>query len=224
LQVTVNLSQPATQPVQVTLSTSDGTAQAGSDYSALNQVVTFAAGESSQTVDVALLDDNLAEGDETFTVTLSSPVNANLGTASATATIVDNELSACGAPSFSAATETGVFLWKDCATGLWHARYSPGGQSVTYRGGVVSHAVYASVTPYSIEASDTLDFTTDPARIDYVLNVSTKYTDGFDFMPATGSATCFNVTAPSGVNVYVGNARALLAAPFDLATLGACAP
>lgn len=84
-------SPSRTLPVTVVVNTSDGTATGGTDYtSAVSQVVTFAPGVSSQTVSVATATDNIAEGDETFTATLSNAVNAGLAAASsATGTIND---------------------------------------------------------------------------------------------------------------------------------------
>ena len=59
--------------------TADGTARAGSDYTATSGTVIFAEGEVEQTIAVPVLDDALDEPDETFTVILSRPVNATLG-------------------------------------------------------------------------------------------------------------------------------------------------
>ena len=54
--------------------------------------LTFAANETSQTITLNTLQDEIYEGDETFTVTLSGPSNAVLGTDSAaTGTIVNDE-------------------------------------------------------------------------------------------------------------------------------------
>lgn len=79
-----------TVPVTVVVNTSDGTATAPGDYTpAVSQVVTFAPGVSSQTVSVATATDNVAEGDETFTATLSNAVNAGIATGTATGTIND---------------------------------------------------------------------------------------------------------------------------------------
>lgn len=75
----------------VSWTTSDATATAGADYVAASGTLAFAPGEREKTVVVTLLDDALSEGDETFTVTLSSPQNAVLGTATATGTITDDE-------------------------------------------------------------------------------------------------------------------------------------
>jgi CSLREA domain-containing protein len=59
--------------VKVNYVTSDGTAKAGSDYTATTGTLTFNAGETSKTISVPILSDNLVEGDETYFVTLSNP-------------------------------------------------------------------------------------------------------------------------------------------------------
>ena len=78
--------------VEVDYTTSDGTAEAGSDYTASSGTLKFAAGESVQTVVVDITDDTLAEGEETFNLTLSDAVNATIfdGTAVATIGVSDN--------------------------------------------------------------------------------------------------------------------------------------
>ncbi|NZD59461.1 calcium-binding protein, partial [Sphaerotilus montanus] len=65
---TVSLSQPAVTDVVVKL-TYTGTATDGSDYTAVTSV-TIPAGQSSATFDIATIDDALAEGTETLTVSL----------------------------------------------------------------------------------------------------------------------------------------------------------
>jgi hypothetical protein len=53
--------------------------------------VQFGPGETSKTFTIPIIDDNYAEGDESFTVTLSSPAGATLGSPNrATVTISDN--------------------------------------------------------------------------------------------------------------------------------------
>lgn len=62
------------------------------DYVTSLGTVRFAAGESTRTIDVPLIDDVLVEGNETFTVILSNAVGATLGsTNAATVTILDND-------------------------------------------------------------------------------------------------------------------------------------
>ncbi|HEY0549913.1 MAG TPA: Calx-beta domain-containing protein, partial [Verrucomicrobiae bacterium] len=86
----------------VTLNTSDGTATAGADYVSTTTTVTFAPGQTNATLTVAVLDDTLAEGDETVNLTLSSPsggvVLGPIGTS--VLTILDNDT----AYNFSSAT------------------------------------------------------------------------------------------------------------------------
>lgn len=90
---TVTLSQTPAQAVTVQYATSNGSAAAGSDYTATSGTVTFPAGSTSQTVNVPVIGDTLDEDDEAFVVTLSNPVNATIGTAQATGTILDNDAS-----------------------------------------------------------------------------------------------------------------------------------
>ncbi|MBV8516018.1 MAG: right-handed parallel beta-helix repeat-containing protein [Acidobacteria bacterium] len=87
----VTLSAASEQTVTVNYLTSDGSAVAGSDYTAASGTVTFAPGVTSQSISVAVVGDTTKEPSETFTVTLSAPSNAMLGTASATGTIVDDD-------------------------------------------------------------------------------------------------------------------------------------
>jgi len=84
----------------VTISTVSGTASDHTDFVPIFRQLTFGAGETTKTVNIPVIDDFRVEGDETFTVTLSGPVNAVLGTPNtATVTIVDND---SGVPSLSA--------------------------------------------------------------------------------------------------------------------------
>ena len=67
----------------VSYETSDGTAEAGEDYTAVSETtLTFTAGETAKTVSVATVEDTRNEDQEAFTVTLSGQTNAALGTAS----------------------------------------------------------------------------------------------------------------------------------------------
>ena len=78
LDFAVTLNRAASGPVSVDYATKDGTATAGSDYTATSGTLTFAAGETAKTVSVPLLDDAHDEGKETFTLGLSNPRGAYL--------------------------------------------------------------------------------------------------------------------------------------------------
>jgi len=79
--------------VGVTLTTSAGTATAPSDYSNTTITVSFAAAQTSRTVNIPVVNDTLVEADETVKLTLSTPTGgALLGSpATSTLTIVDND-------------------------------------------------------------------------------------------------------------------------------------
>ncbi|HEY0099416.1 MAG TPA: Calx-beta domain-containing protein, partial [Pyrinomonadaceae bacterium] len=92
INVPVQLSNFSSQPVTVNYTTVDGTANAGSDYVATSGSLTINPGDFSQHIRVTVLGDTIDETDETFSLTLSNPVNATLGMQpSATVTIIDND-------------------------------------------------------------------------------------------------------------------------------------
>jgi hypothetical protein len=73
---TLRLHTPAAQQTVVTYLTENGSATAGSDYLAANGSITFAAGETTHTIEVALVDDSIVESDETLAVVLSTGARA----------------------------------------------------------------------------------------------------------------------------------------------------
>jgi hypothetical protein len=87
---TVSLSAASGQTVSVNYASTDGTATAGTDYTATG-TLTFNPGETSKTFTVTIAGDAATESNETFTVTLSNASNANIGTATATGTITDDD-------------------------------------------------------------------------------------------------------------------------------------
>lgn len=88
---TVTLSAAASSPVSVVYSTANGTAIAGSDYTANSGALTFAPGEVSKFIDIIITGDTQVEADETFLVRLTSATGATIATAQATGTIVNDD-------------------------------------------------------------------------------------------------------------------------------------
>ncbi|HEY1685404.1 MAG TPA: S8 family serine peptidase [Tepidisphaeraceae bacterium] len=86
---TVTLDSTSTQTITVAYSTSNGSAIAGTDYTATSGVLTFDPGTTSQTIDVPILNDSSANSNTTFSLNLSSPTSAILSAATAQATIID---------------------------------------------------------------------------------------------------------------------------------------
>jgi chitinase len=91
MSVPVTLSGPSGRAVDVDFATSDGTATAGIDYTTASGTLVFAAGETSKHIDITVSGDFWDEGNETITITLTAPFNADLGTDVATATITNDD-------------------------------------------------------------------------------------------------------------------------------------
>ena len=97
-----------TNAVSATIGLTDGIAVSTADYDNTPIVVSFAAGETRKVVEVPLVDDAIAEGDETLTLTLGDvSEGAQLGNQSTTTlTIVDNDFAYRAVAS--ADIETGI--------------------------------------------------------------------------------------------------------------------
>ncbi|MFV0378755.1 MAG: Calx-beta domain-containing protein, partial [Mangrovibacterium sp.] len=86
LVFTVSLSEPALAGgASVDYATSNGTAEAGNDYTAASGTLVFAAGESSKTITVSVMGDAIVEADETVSLTLSNANGTNVVISDATA-------------------------------------------------------------------------------------------------------------------------------------------
>lgn len=91
--ITVTRSGATGGASKVNYASSDGTAQAGINYSSAAGTLNFAAGETSKTFTVSSLDDIFYGSNTTVNLTLSSPVGAVVGTpANAVLTITDNDV------------------------------------------------------------------------------------------------------------------------------------
>jgi hypothetical protein len=94
LQVTRtgNTAAPAT----VDYASSNATASDRTDYLAALGTLRFAAGETSKTISVLIIDDGFVEGAETFNVTLSNPVSCTLGSPAAVQVTINSNDSGGG--------------------------------------------------------------------------------------------------------------------------------
>ena len=90
---TFTVSTPVTSssPITFTYATSDGTATAGSDYTATTATGTIPAGQTSTTVTVPVRGDTLDEPDETYAVDLSGVSGASVIDGHAVGTIADDD-------------------------------------------------------------------------------------------------------------------------------------
>lgn len=121
---TVTLSGGGSQAASVVYSTANNTAMAGSDYTAIPATtLTFAPGQTTQTVTVAVNGDLLKEANETFFVNLSSPSGATIADPQGRGIIVDNDRAYLGDFDRDLRTDLSVFRPDN---GFWYIFRSSG--------------------------------------------------------------------------------------------------
>ena len=92
LSFTVTLSAASGKTVMVDYATADGTATAGTDYTAISTTtLTFTAGETSKTVSVTVAGDTVTESNETVLLNLSNASNAAIADNQGSGTITNDE-------------------------------------------------------------------------------------------------------------------------------------
>ena len=87
----LSLSAASTSVVSVDYQTSDGLATSGIDFQNASGVLQFAAGEIQKSINVIVIADTDDEANETFSMSLSSAINATIGRGTAIGTIVDDD-------------------------------------------------------------------------------------------------------------------------------------
>jgi len=194
---TVSLDAASGQTVTVDFATADGTAQAGSDYTAASGMLSFAPGDVSETITVTITDDGLDETAEGFTVDLSNAVNATIGDADGDGTITDNDSAPlisiadvtvdedAGAASFTVSLDaaSGQAVTVDFATADASATagddYTANSGMLTFVAGDVSETITVAIT------DDGLDEAAESFTVDLSNAVNATISDA----SANGSIT-----------------------------------
>ncbi|MBI5817780.1 MAG: hypothetical protein HZA88_02245 [Verrucomicrobia bacterium] len=192
--------------VSVDYATSDGTAIAGTDYTAINGTLTWADGDgSTKSFTVPILNGGAYESDETINLALSNATGASLGSPSSATLTISSAISA---------TPTGVDLLAASDTGasnsdrLTNLDNSAPGKALTFR--VSGTVTGATVTLYdgaiaigsATVAGTETDVTTDGA---------TTLGSGVHFITAAQTASGKLASAASpAVSVTIDTASLLL--------------
>lgn len=101
----VDLDAPSGLAVSASWATTDGSAVSPTDFAAVvGGSLNIPAGSTTTTATVVVVADDIPEPTESFTVTLSSPVGASIGTGTAVGTIEDDD----SGPTFSIADVTAL--------------------------------------------------------------------------------------------------------------------
>ncbi|HEY0170961.1 MAG TPA: Calx-beta domain-containing protein [Pyrinomonadaceae bacterium] len=186
---TVRLSHATVNAVTVNYSTANGTAAAGSDYTAVsNASVNIPAGGFTGTATVKVTGDQIYESDETFTVTLSGASSgATLGDAQAVGTIKNDEASSnfsFSAPNYFVTEGVAGITITVTRTGS-----TAGGVSVNYS---ISGGTATSGSDYTAAASGTLNFAAGEPSKDIPVSVVNDTLDEPD------ETVNFSLSSPTG--------------------------
>lgn len=132
--VTVTRINGSSGAASVNFATTNGTAIAGSDYTAQSGALNWThADESNKTISIPIIDDVVYEPTEAFTVTLSGATGAALGTPGATTiTILENDNPPGGTVQFAAANYTVAENGTSIAITVSRVNGSTGAASVNY--------------------------------------------------------------------------------------------
>lgn len=134
---------------------------------------------------------------------------------------------ACGAPDIDASSDSGLWLWQNCDSGNWEMRATGGGSRSfsSYEGKVSSESTITELQTVALEKGgayeDTVSATTE-TTIDFRLNVTGIYEDGFIFGNDNLGGFCVNLDPP-GSPIFVGPDGVATATPLNLSDLGSCA-
>ncbi|MCX6049042.1 MAG: Ig-like domain-containing protein [Chloroflexi bacterium] len=211
--ITVILNQPSATPITVDYATSNGTATAGTDYTAKTGTLTFLANVTSQSFTVAINNDTTFEPNETVNLTLSNP-NPNtvqvLGPA--VLTIVNDDLQP--KVQFSAATYSAtegdtatinVTLSNPSASAITvnyatsdstasSADYTAAGNTLTFAPGETSKPFDVATLPDSLSEPDE------------VVNLTLSNPTNATFAPGGDSATLTIVDASTAPTIQFSSA------------------
>lgn len=154
VNLVVTLSSASSKPVTVRYAISGGTAAAGADYTGGAGKLTIAAGQTSKSFTLRIINDVRDEDNETIQIALSQPLNAILGARKThTYNIVDNDLPPTVA--FSTASSSGLEA-VGLPVSLMVRLSTPSGKAVTVNY-VVSGGSAASGIDYEL-ASGSITF------------------------------------------------------------------
>ncbi len=225
--VPITLSASSATDVTVDVSATDASAILTEDYNGAAQAVVISAGQLSADAVFTIVDDSVTEPEETFVVSLSNAVGAQILQASAEVTILDDDANiACGAPAIDGAVTKALYVWKDCGTSTWHMRATAGGETGIQHEGTVTltNGIFTSTpayTAYSMEGIDSVVISNADTVATYLWRMSYNGVDGMDFDISAGAGICLDILDPA-LPVLIGANATAVTAPLDLETQGAC--
>lgn len=188
---TITRSGSSTGSYSLSYATANGTAIAGSDYTAKSGTISFADGVMSRNVAVATTDDTTVESSETFHMDISGPSGgATITDSRGTGTIVDNDSAAdpCAGVSFTISSNGAVTEGLNSVFTVTASGSTSSSCSVNYataNGSAVAPGDYTT-------RSGTLTFTSSPGS----QTVSVATID--DTVVESGETLTMSLSGPTG--------------------------
>ena len=210
---TVSLSAPTSQPVTVVYATADGSALAGTDYTAVAATtLTFTPGQVSRTIAITVDTEPAGGFVKTFTVNLSSPTGATIAGGQATGTI----LGSAALPALVISPATVIAS----PTGTTMATFVVGLTTFSQQAVTVDYATAdgTAKAPGDYIAIPSTPLTFTPGVVSQTITVMVNAE------PAGGATKTFsvNLTSPVGGTILAGQATGTIenASPLPALAIG----
>jgi hypothetical protein len=191
--VSLSTSNAGSSPITVNYATANGTAAAGTDYTAGTGSLSFAPGETTKTVAVAITNDTVVEPDETLTLNLSSPSGATLTDVSGTGTITNDDSAPLVTPGLRV-TDASVAEGGQLNFTVSLSTANAGTTPITVSYGTVSGTASSAASDYTAR-SGSLSFA--PGELSKVVTVQTND----DAVAETNETMTLRLTTPTGATL-----------------------
>ncbi|HEY9690816.1 MAG TPA: Calx-beta domain-containing protein, partial [Oculatellaceae cyanobacterium] len=214
---TVSLSNPSTQTITVNYATANGTALTGSDYTSTTGTLTFNPGVTSQAINIPILNNSVNEANETFTLKLTNPTNANLGTTNIVTTTITDTLTASVTTTLPTNVENLTLIGTDAIDGTGNVGNNilQGNSANNTLAGANGNDTYSFVATTALgtdtitetTGTDTINFSGTTVATNVNLGVTTSQTVNSNLkLILSANNVIENATGGTGNDRITGNA------------------